>query len=51
MGGTGHPNCIKQFPPGAGIENRLDRHEAHGRMSVPGQDDLITRLGSPYQIS
>jgi len=51
MGGPGHPNCFKQFPTGASVESRLDRHEAHGRMSMPGQYDLITRLGPPHQIS
>jgi hypothetical protein len=48
--GSGSSSRSQQLPPSLAFWNGPDRDQAHSRMTVARQDDVIARLGAPYQI-
>src|SRR5438270_2530497 len=56
-GGTGararlcrRPYFFDKRSEGFAVTPSLDRDQPHGRMAVPGQNDLVARFGAAHQL-
>src|ERR1700680_3972267 len=44
------PYFLDKRPQGFAVAWPLDRDQSHRRMTVPGQNDLVPRLGAAHQL-